>query len=98
MVVFGDSSSDVGRRYNAPSSFQFEEYGIGAFPWKRLYDGPESDVSVFHTIRFSDFCMTQTNRMARSISRRLGGCQARWKGALSEPTLAETFAAPTFGK
>lgn len=44
MVVFGDSNSDVGRRFNAPASFQFEEYGIGPFPWKRLFDGLDSDV------------------------------------------------------
>ncbi|CAN0269932.1 unnamed protein product, partial [Ectocarpus fasciculatus] len=43
MVVFGDSNSDTGRRFNAPASFQFEDDGIGPFPWKRLYDGPDSD-------------------------------------------------------
>ncbi|CAM9813602.1 unnamed protein product [Ectocarpus sp. 4 AP-2014] len=43
IVVFGDSNSDTGRRFNAPSSFQFKDDGIGAFPWKRLYDGPDSD-------------------------------------------------------
>lgn len=47
MVVFGDSASDTGRRFNAPASFQFEDDGIGPFPWKRLYDGPDSDVSGF---------------------------------------------------
>lgn len=47
MVVFGDSNSDTGRRYNAPASFQFEEYGIGPFPFKRLYDGTGTDVSYF---------------------------------------------------
>ncbi|CAN0082397.1 unnamed protein product [Ectocarpus sp. 6 AP-2014] len=43
MVVFGDSNADTGRRFNAPASFQFEDEGIGPFPWKRLYDGPDSD-------------------------------------------------------
>ncbi|CAM9491960.1 unnamed protein product [Ectocarpus sp. 12 AP-2014] len=43
MVVFGDSNSDTGRRFNAPASFQFEDEGIGPFPWKRVYNGPDSD-------------------------------------------------------
>ncbi|CAM9737497.1 unnamed protein product [Ectocarpus sp. 4 AP-2014] len=43
MVVFGDSNSDTGRRFNAPASFQFEDDGIGPFPWKRVYNGPDSD-------------------------------------------------------
>ncbi|CAM9971094.1 unnamed protein product [Scytosiphon promiscuus] len=46
MVVFGDSISDIGRRYNAPASFQFEEYGIGPFPFKRLYDGSGTDTKI----------------------------------------------------
>ncbi|CBJ32467.1 expressed unknown protein [Ectocarpus siliculosus] len=43
MVVLGDSNSDTGRRFNTPASFQFEDEGIGPFPWKRVYDGPDSD-------------------------------------------------------
>ncbi|CAN0244602.1 unnamed protein product [Scytosiphon promiscuus] len=46
MIVFGDSSSDTGRRFNAPASFQFEEYGIGPFPFKRLYDGSGTDTKT----------------------------------------------------
>lgn len=42
MVVFGDSTSDAGRRFNAPASFDFED--IGPFPWMRLFDAPDSDV------------------------------------------------------
>lgn len=44
MIVFSDSNADTGRRFNAPASFDFAD--IGPFPWKRLYDGPESDVSA----------------------------------------------------
>ena len=43
MVVFGDSSSDAGRRFNAPASFDFD--GIGPFPWTKLFESPDSDVS-----------------------------------------------------
>ncbi|CAM9755997.1 unnamed protein product, partial [Scytosiphon promiscuus] len=46
MIVFGDSNPDTGRRYNAPASFQFEEYGIGPVPWKRLYDGSGTDTKT----------------------------------------------------
>ncbi|CAM9756137.1 unnamed protein product [Scytosiphon promiscuus] len=46
MIVFGDSNADTGRRFNAPASFQFEEYGIGPFPWKRLYDGSGTDTKT----------------------------------------------------
>lgn len=42
MVVFGDSNGDTGRRFNAPASFEFED--IGRWPWRRMFDGPDSDV------------------------------------------------------
>lgn len=45
MVIFGDSTSDTGRAFNAPAAHQFEEYGIGPAPFKRLYAAPDSDVS-----------------------------------------------------
>ncbi|CAM9275156.1 unnamed protein product [Laminaria digitata] len=41
MVVFGDSASDAGRRFDAPASFDFD--GIGPFPWKKLFEEPDSD-------------------------------------------------------
>eukprot|EP00904_Undaria_pinnatifida_P002403 jgi/Undpi1/12163/HiC_scaffold_5.g01839.m1 len=41
MVVFGDSSSDVGRRFNAPDSFDFED--IGPYPWTKLFEARDSD-------------------------------------------------------
>ncbi|CAN0412526.1 unnamed protein product [Ascophyllum nodosum] len=41
MVVFGDSFSDSGRRFNAPASFDFE--GIGPFPWVRLYEAKDAE-------------------------------------------------------
>lgn len=44
MVVFGDSSSDAGRRFNAPASFDFD--GIGPFPWEMLFEDPDCDVSA----------------------------------------------------
>lgn len=51
MIVFGASNSDVGRLYNAPASFQYEQYGIGPVPFKRLYAAPDSDVrNLFCTI------------------------------------------------
>lgn len=43
MVVFGDSGSDGGRRMFAPASFDFED--IGKFPWKKLYETPDAEVS-----------------------------------------------------
>lgn len=45
MVVFGDSSSDAGRRFAAPASFDFD--GIGPFPWLKLFEEPDSDVRAF---------------------------------------------------
>lgn len=45
MIVFGASNSDAGRAFNAPSAFQFEQYGIGPAPFKRLYEAPDSNVS-----------------------------------------------------
>ena len=51
MVVFGDSISDVGRRFNAPASFDYED--IGPFPWTNLFaESDDSDVSflVFHRL------------------------------------------------
>lgn len=42
MIVFGDSASDAGRKFNAPASFDFED--IGPFPWTRLFEAPDSDV------------------------------------------------------
>lgn len=44
MVVFGDSTSDVGRRFNAPSSFDFDD--LGPFPWVKMFEAPGSEVSV----------------------------------------------------
>lgn len=44
MIVFGDSTADAGRRFNAPASFDFED--IGPFPWPNLFEAPDSDVSV----------------------------------------------------
>lgn len=41
-VVFGDSQSDAGRRYNAPASHVYE--GIGVYPWTKLYEAPDSEV------------------------------------------------------
>ena len=43
MIVFGDSTSDAGRRFDAPASFDFED--IGPFPFTRLFEAPDSDVS-----------------------------------------------------
>ena len=43
MIVFGDSSADAGRRFNAPASFDFDD--IGPFPWAYLFEEPGSDVS-----------------------------------------------------
>ena len=45
MVVFGDSTSDAGRRFNAPASFDFDD--IGLFPWTKLFEDPDSDVSTW---------------------------------------------------
>ena len=45
MVVFGDSTSDAGRRFNAPASFDFDD--IGPFPWTKLFEDPDSDVSTW---------------------------------------------------
>lgn len=44
MIVFSDSNADTGRRFNAPASFDFDD--IGPFPFKRLFDGSESNVSA----------------------------------------------------
>ena len=44
MVVFGDSGSDAGRRFNAPASLDMD--GIGPFPWEKLFEAPDSDVSL----------------------------------------------------
>lgn len=44
MVVFADSYADTGRKFRAPASHQYEEYGIGPFPWTRLYETVNSDV------------------------------------------------------
>ena len=44
MIVFGDSLSDAGRRFNAPASFDFD--GIGTFPFTKLFEEPDSDVSA----------------------------------------------------
>lgn len=43
MVVFGDSTSDAGRRFDAPASFDFDS--IGPFPFTQLFDEPDRDVS-----------------------------------------------------
>lgn len=53
MVVFGASNSDAGRAFNAPSAFQFEQYGIGPAPFKRLYEALDSNVSIFLSPLFS---------------------------------------------
>lgn len=44
MVVFGDSTADSGRRFSAPASFDFE--GIGPFPWKKLYNVTDKEVTI----------------------------------------------------
>eukprot|EP00904_Undaria_pinnatifida_P002392 jgi/Undpi1/12153/HiC_scaffold_5.g01829.m1 len=41
MIVFGDSISDAGRRFNAPASFDYP--GIGKFPFERLFEDADSD-------------------------------------------------------
>lgn len=41
VVVFGDSTSDAGRRFNAPASFDFDD--IGKFPFTKLFEEPDSD-------------------------------------------------------
>eukprot|EP00903_Cladosiphon_okamuranus_P016937 g15612.t1 len=46
MVVFGDSTSDTGRAFEAPGAHQFQDYEIGPFPWKRLYSAPDSDEKI----------------------------------------------------
>lgn len=46
-IVLGDSTSDTGRRFNAPASFDFED--IGPYPWTRLFEDPDSDVSISPT-------------------------------------------------
>ncbi|CAM9196585.1 unnamed protein product [Laminaria digitata] len=43
MIVFGDSISDAGRRFDAPASFQFDR--IGTFPFTELFEEPDSNVS-----------------------------------------------------
>ena len=43
IIVFGDSTSDTGRRFNAPASFEFDD--IGPFPWAYLFEEPSGDVS-----------------------------------------------------
>lgn len=43
IVVFGDSTSDAGRRFAAPASFDFDD--IGPFPWKNLFKNRKSNVS-----------------------------------------------------
>ena len=45
MVVFGDSTSDVGRRFDAPASFDYPD--IGKFPFERLFEDADSDVSKY---------------------------------------------------
>ena len=44
MVVFGVSTSDAGRRFKAPASFDFDD--IGPYPWTKLFEAPDSDVST----------------------------------------------------
>lgn len=44
MIVFGDSTSDAGRRFNSPASFDFDD--IGPYPWTYLFEEPGSDVSA----------------------------------------------------
>ncbi|CAM9627570.1 unnamed protein product [Ectocarpus sp. 4 AP-2014] len=46
MVIFGDSYADTGRAFSAPAAHQFEEYGVGAFPWARLFAAPDSDEKI----------------------------------------------------
>ncbi len=43
-IVYGDSNTDVGRRYMSDNSYQFPD--IGPFPWPQLYDASNPDVSV----------------------------------------------------
>lgn len=50
-MVFGDSTSDTGRRFAAPGSFDFDD--IGVFPWEKLFEAPENNVSMialFYTV------------------------------------------------
>ena len=44
LVVFGDSISDQGRRFEAPASFEYE--GIGFAPWEKIFVANDSEVSV----------------------------------------------------
>lgn len=52
MVVFADSNSDTGRAFEAPAAHQYGEYGIGPFPWKQLYEAPDSDVRFLCLVAF----------------------------------------------
>eukprot|EP00903_Cladosiphon_okamuranus_P017948 g16515.t1 len=49
MIVFGDSNSDVGRRFSADSSYDFPL--IGPFPWEKLYDSsnPDTKIPIYST-------------------------------------------------
>ncbi|CAN0252976.1 unnamed protein product, partial [Ascophyllum nodosum] len=41
LVVFGDSISDQGRRFEAPASFEYE--GIGFAPWEKIFVANDSE-------------------------------------------------------
>ena len=43
-MIFGDSLSDQGRRFEAPASFEFED--IGVVPWKKIFAANDSEVRV----------------------------------------------------
>lgn len=49
-IVLGDSTSDSGRRFDAPASFDFED--IGPYPWARLFEDPDSEVSILPNIAY----------------------------------------------
>lgn len=68
MIVFGDSTSDTGRRFNAPASFVFDD--IGPFPWTYLFEEPRGDVSELATINtmFYRFRKEQLLKRASAIS------------------------------
>ncbi|CBN74389.1 GDSL-like lipolytic enzyme [Ectocarpus siliculosus] len=47
IIVFGDSNSDAGRRFDAPNVYPFSD--IGVYPWEKVYDADgEGMVDVYH--------------------------------------------------
>ncbi|CAN0059516.1 unnamed protein product, partial [Ectocarpus fasciculatus] len=46
-IVFGDSQSDAGRRFNSPNVYPFSDLGV--YPWEKVYDADdEGMVDVYH--------------------------------------------------